>query len=97
MSELHFKNLQKSKTVNSLTTRETSLIVGGGGKAINSFADIFKGGPGRQTVLLGPGDDKAYGGSGNDTLFGGSGNDTLSGDSGSDVLFGGPGDDIIRA
>ena len=87
MSDLQAQDLRKSKTLNLLTTRETSLIVGGSTVTIdNSFNDLVHGGPDDDLILTGPG---------NDTLDGGLGNDTLAGGSGKNRINGGPGDDDI--
>lgn len=64
--------------------------------------NLFRGGIGRDMLILGGGSDTAYGGNGNDTLladvgddalYGGNNNDSLSGRRGQDTLSGGAGRD----
>ena len=62
MSELQINNLQKLKTSNSLTTQETSLIVGGSSNDLarlsflqNNFDDVISGGGGQDLVLANDG------------------------------------------
>ena len=84
MSDLQLQNLSNSQATDSLTTEETTLIVGGNA----SFNDTLEGGYGPDYIEGNIGDDILKGGNGPDTIYGGQGGDLILGGPGADYLVG---------
>ncbi len=63
---------------------------------LTSFADIYNGTAGVDSVDALDGSDQVFGAAGNDTLFGASARDSLYGGDNDDYLFGGHGDDLVE-
>jgi len=65
------------------------------GGAPANFAELIRGGRGRDTIDGADGDDTIFGGRGADDISGSDGNDLLLGDRSRDTLDGGDGDDVL--
>ncbi|WP_220702196.1 putative Ig domain-containing protein, partial [Trinickia fusca] len=91
----------KQENIHGGTGRETAIIVGDQGMALNmakANLTIAEGGRGDDVIMSG-GRKSAFikGGSGNDTLIGGAGNDVIVGGSGHNTIIGGTGKAVIYA
>ena len=87
MSELQIRDLQKSNTSNSLTTHETSLIIGGNASTdalrydmLNAAHDnLVETGEGKDRVTVNGGDNLIYDFDGSDEIIGSPQNATVIG------------------